>query len=69
LAAKALDQELNAAATGSGTSPVVINDLTSTVVKKKKKALEPNGSGKRKADDDPGSPSEKKVKLEEKAKS
>jgi len=67
LAAKALDQELNVTAAGSGSAAV--NDLTSMVVKKKKKAPDTNGVGKRKADDDAGSPSEKKAKLEEAAQS
>lgn len=66
LAAKALDQELN----GAGASPSLsdqapVNDLTSMVVKKKKKAPEVNETGKRKADDDVGSSSEKKMKVDE----
>lgn len=65
MAAKALDQELNGG-TAEASGPIPVNDLTSMVVKKKKKAPETNGtaSGKRKADDDVGSPSEKKAKLE-----
>jgi HAT1-interacting factor 1 len=69
LVAKALDQELNAATTaGSSGSLGTVNDLTSMVVKKKK-APDTNLAGKRKADDDTGSPSEKKVRLEEAAQS
>jgi HAT1-interacting factor 1 len=64
LVAKALDQELNAGSSGS--TPAVVNDLTSMVVKKKKKAPD---TGKRKADGDAGSPSEKKAKLEDAAQS
>jgi HAT1-interacting factor 1 len=67
LVAKALDQELNAGSSGS--APAAVNDLTSMVVKKKKKVPDTNGTGKRKADDDAGSPSEKKAKLEEAAQS
>jgi len=70
LVAKALDQELNVATAGSsGSGSTAVNDLTSMVVKKKKKAPDTNGAGKRKADDDPGSPSEKRAKLEETAQS
>jgi HAT1-interacting factor 1 len=67
LAAKALDQELNAGPSGS--APAAVNDLTSMVVKKKRKTPDTNGAaaGKRKADDDAGSTSEKKVKLDEAA--
>jgi HAT1-interacting factor 1 len=39
------------------------------VVKKKKKAPDTNGASKRKADNNAGSPSEKKAKLEDAAKS
>jgi HAT1-interacting factor 1 len=65
LVAEALDQELNAGSSGS--APAAVNDLTSMVVKKKKKAPNTNGAGKRKADGDAGSPSEKKAKLEDAA--
>ena len=65
LAAKALDQELNAGPLGSS-GPAPVNDLTSMVVKRKRKAPDTNGAGgKRKADDDAGDMSEKKAKLEE----
>lgn len=67
LAAQSLDKELNGAASGSAAAPV--NDLTSMVVKKKKKAPDAPTGGKRKADGDVGSPSEKKAKLEEPAQS
>ncbi|KIM90564.1 hypothetical protein PILCRDRAFT_1835 [Piloderma croceum F 1598] len=67
LVAKALDQELNAGSSKS--DPAAVNDLTSMVVKKKKKASDTNGAGKRKADGDAGSPSEKKTKLEDAAQS
>jgi len=63
LAAKALDQELNAGIAGSSRSGSAVNDLTSMVVKKKKKVPEPNVASKRKADNDAESPSEKKAKL------
>lgn len=65
MAATALDQALNGAGGSGVAGPAPVNDLTSMVVKKKKKAPETNGSTKRKADDDAGSPSEKKAKLEE----
>jgi HAT1-interacting factor 1 len=66
LVAKVLDQELNAGSSGS--APAAVHDLTS-IVKKKKKAPDTNGAGKRKADGDAGSPSEKKAKLEDAAQS
>ncbi|KAJ7464511.1 hypothetical protein FB451DRAFT_1042192 [Mycena latifolia] len=77
LVAQALDAELNAngsaAANGAGSGPVVVNDLTSMVVKKKKKPpvqAEASGSGsssptKRKADDEGESTEGKKVRLDE----
>ncbi|KAF7983336.1 hypothetical protein HWV62_22293 [Athelia sp. TMB] len=68
LAAKVLDQELNSGTGSASLAPVAVNDLTSMVVKRKKKAPEATddapAAGKRKADDGAGSPSEKKAKLE-----
>ncbi|KAF9466041.1 hypothetical protein BDZ94DRAFT_239462 [Collybia nuda] len=68
LAAQSLDKELNGPAVAlSSTAPAVINDLTSIVVKKKKKITE-NATGaasKRKADPDAEtSSSEKKARLD-----
>jgi HAT1-interacting factor 1 len=74
LAAKALDDELNAAATATLIGSEQVNDLTS-IVKKKKKASDVNGreqasnrkgTGKRRADEEyvEASPSDKKLKLE-----
>ncbi|EIN09667.1 hypothetical protein PUNSTDRAFT_113095 [Punctularia strigosozonata HHB-11173 SS5] len=65
LVAKVLDRELNTGSASTG-APAQVNDLTS-MVKKKKKEPAANGSGKRKADDDAGSPSDKKAKLEDDA--
>ena len=79
LAAKSLDQELNANTGGSTvkTEPLPVNDLTSVVKKKKKPApdatqeKEDTGSNgatstKRKAEeDDSNSVSDKKAKLED----
>lgn len=62
LAAKALDQELNAALAGPSVAvQAPVNDMTSMVVKKKKKV---NETAKRKADDEVGSPSDKKARIE-----
>ncbi len=76
IVANALDEELNAPASSSKVpSGGLVNDLTSMVVKKKKKPLEnvendgkaegeTNGSGKRKAEDDDEAASEaKKAKV------
>ncbi|KAH9951161.1 hypothetical protein B0H21DRAFT_776245 [Amylocystis lapponica] len=66
LAAKALDSELNASSASTGAPPqTMVNDLTG-IVKKKKKAPEANGTGKRKAEDEDMVPSssEKKAKRE-----
>jgi len=69
LAQRALDRELNASAPARQDLPV--NDLTSMVVKKKKKAPvpAPEASGvaeKRKADDEQAqTPQDKKARLEE----
>lgn len=71
MVARALDRELNlpGATVSDPSKPVVVNDLTSMVVKRKKKpvesnGVETNGSGKRKAEDDaPIEP--KKAKVEE----
>ena len=65
MAANALDKALNSSGGSLATGVAPVNDLTSMVVKKKKKAPETNESTKRKADDDAGSPSEKKAKFEE----
>ncbi|VDB99901.1 unnamed protein product [Peniophora sp. CBMAI 1063] len=73
LAEKALDQELNGAG-APATAPAQVNDLSGMVKKKKKPAptepvTEPvansSGAEKRKADDDAGTPPEKKARLEE----
>jgi len=67
LAQRALDQELNATTTVQQGLPV--NDLTSMVVKKKKKAPAPEASSaaeKRKAEDgEAQTPQDKKARLEE----
>ena len=66
LAAKALDKELNGPSASAAPAQLAVNDLTG-IVKKKKKAPEANGAGKRKADDEEAlapSPSEKKAKTE-----
>jgi len=52
LVAQALDRELNAGSSSSNTKPTVVNDLTSMVVKKKKKVLADSNAGKRKADEE-----------------
>ncbi|KLO12728.1 hypothetical protein SCHPADRAFT_904877 [Schizopora paradoxa] len=69
IVAKSLDKELNAPASGSNAqSSGQVNDLTSTVVRKKKKATEggdvtmsdgTNGAGKRKAEDEASSDAKK----------
>lgn len=68
LAARALDQELNgASATLNIPVPGQVNDLTG-IVKKKKKApavVSVATSGKRKADDEGASPTDKKAKLDD----
>ncbi|KIJ59228.1 hypothetical protein HYDPIDRAFT_101020 [Hydnomerulius pinastri MD-312] len=64
MAAKALDQELNARSIAVPGQSAIVNDLTS-IVKKKKKAVESEGTTKRKADDDDASPTMKKAKLED----
>jgi HAT1-interacting factor 1 len=71
MAARALDAELNAKPISVPGQPAVVNDLTSLVVKKKKKAAEVDAPAKRRADDgeDNGSPTAKKAKLEEDAQS
>ncbi|KAG1792615.1 uncharacterized protein HD556DRAFT_1444295 [Suillus plorans] len=71
MAAKALDAELNAQSISVPGQPAVVNDLTSLVVKKKKKAAELEAPAKRRADDGEGdgSPTAKKAKLEEDAQS
>jgi HAT1-interacting factor 1 len=65
LAAQALDQELNAGSS-SKIPQAAINDLTSMVVKKKKKPAGDEGTAKRKADEGDGgsTPPEKKARLE-----
>jgi HAT1-interacting factor 1 len=51
LVAQALDQELNARVSLPSTNQTVVNDLTSMVVKKKKRAPQDHDNGgKRKAD-------------------
>ncbi|GBE86247.1 NASP-related protein [Sparassis crispa] len=65
MAAKALDRELNPGASVEATtfSPTVVNDLTG-IVKKKKKASEANEAVKRKAEEEAGSSTEKKAKVD-----
>ena len=64
LAAQELERELNAGPTRSNI-PLPVNDLTSMVVKKKKKKhANEEPVGKRKADERYPSPPEKKAKLE-----
>jgi HAT1-interacting factor 1 len=68
LAKRALDRELNATSTARQDLPVKVNDLTSMVVKKKKKAPAPEASAaeKRKAEDaEAQPPQDKKARLEE----
>ncbi|KAG1721434.1 uncharacterized protein EDB91DRAFT_1064394 [Suillus paluster] len=67
MVARALDAELNAKPVSVPGQPAVVNDLTSLVVKKKKKATEADAPAKRRADDGDGdaSPTAKKAKLEE----
>ncbi|KAG0699897.1 hypothetical protein DFH29DRAFT_656653 [Suillus ampliporus] len=69
MVARALDAELNAKPVSVPGQPAVVNDLTSLVVKKKKKAAETDAPAKRRADDGEGegSPTAKKAKLEEDA--
>ncbi|KAH9839941.1 uncharacterized protein C8Q71DRAFT_892623 [Rhodofomes roseus] len=64
MVARALDGELNTKKP-SAPAPQVVNDLTS-MVKKKKKDPEANGTAKRKAEEDllPSTPSEKKAKVQ-----
>jgi HAT1-interacting factor 1 len=67
LVERALDRELNASTTARQDLPV--NDLTSMVVKKKKKAPAPEAGSvaeKRKAEDEEAhTPQDKKARLEE----
>jgi HAT1-interacting factor 1 len=71
LAQRALDRELNAEHTSTARQDLPVNDLTSMVVKKKKKApLVPEASGtieKRKAEDEAQTPldRDKKARVEE----
>ena len=68
MAAQDLDRDLNAGPSSSSNTPktTVVNDLTSKVVKKKKKvALADSNTGKRKADEEAESLNvDKKPKLE-----
>lgn len=65
MAAKALDEELNARSIAVPGQAPVVHDLTS-MVKKKKKPASPEATTKRKAsDEDPIPP--KKAKLEDEA--
>jgi len=66
MAARALDAELNARSVSVPGQPQMVNDLTSLVVKKKKKPAEAEPSTKRRADNGDGdtSPTAKKAKLE-----
>ncbi|KAF9244680.1 hypothetical protein BU15DRAFT_41998 [Melanogaster broomeanus] len=63
MAARALDQELNARSIAVPGQPAVVHDLTS-MVKKKKKPAESEGGTKRKTNDDDASPATKKAKRE-----
>ena len=71
LAQRALDRELNTAPTSTARQDLPVNDLTSMVVKKKKKALPvPEACGtieKRKAEDETQTPPDrdKKARVEE----
>lgn len=65
LAAQALDRELNVGSSSSNATQTVVNDLTSMVVKKKKKVQEDSNAGKRKADEEAESLNvDKKPKLD-----
>ncbi|KAF8889324.1 hypothetical protein BD779DRAFT_1611083 [Infundibulicybe gibba] len=67
LAAEALDKELNVASSTASVPVTVVNDLTSMVVKKKKKVPQESATVKRKADADveaESSPTEKKARLD-----
>ncbi|KAF8840810.1 hypothetical protein BDN67DRAFT_902750 [Paxillus ammoniavirescens] len=64
MAARALDQELNARSIAVPGQAAAVHDLTS-MVKKKKKPAESEGGTKRKTNDDDGSPATKKAKLED----
>ncbi|KIK99368.1 hypothetical protein PAXRUDRAFT_822852 [Paxillus rubicundulus Ve08.2h10] len=66
MAARALDQELNARSIAVPGQAAAVHDLTS-MVKKKKKPAESEGGTKRKTNDDDGSPATKKAKLEDAA--
>ena len=69
MAAKALDKELNAAASkaAGGSGSTVVNDL-SNAVRKKKKGPDTNGAqvngSKRKLEEDDSDATDKKVKLD-----
>lgn len=70
MAARALDAELNARPVSVPGQPAVVNDLTSLVVKRKKKPAEAEADppNKRRADDGEGDASPttaKKAKLEQ----
>ncbi|KAK0489085.1 hypothetical protein IW261DRAFT_394003 [Armillaria novae-zelandiae] len=65
MAAHALDRELNAGSTVVPNQEPIVNDLTSMVVKKKKKAPEDTSANKRKAEEDvQDSNCEKKPKVD-----
>jgi len=65
MAAKALDAELNTRPISVPGQPAVVNDLTSLVVKRKKKPAEADAPAKRSAEDEgDASPIAKKAKLE-----
>lgn len=67
MAARVLDSELNTKSQppAAAPAPQQVNDLTS-IVKKKKKDPEANGTAKRKAEDEPhpATRSEKKAKVD-----
>ncbi|KAJ8590154.1 hypothetical protein M405DRAFT_180292 [Rhizopogon salebrosus TDB-379] len=70
MAARALDAELNTRPISVPGQPAVVNDLTSLVVKRKKKPTEADAPTKRRADDEgDASPTAKKAKLEGNAQS
>jgi HAT1-interacting factor 1 len=60
-----LDKELNVGSSSSSVpTQTAVNDLTSMVVKKKKKVPEDSSTAKRKADDAETPNSEKKARLD-----
>ena len=65
LAAQALDRELNSRGSLPLENETVVNDLTSMVIKRKKKAPKDNGTKRKaEAEEDGETSSEKKAKIE-----